>query len=94
MQFAKWTAEGAANTGLPGKYTATQGMRQLPEICQYLAKRTNFVKQGGTAESRILSVLGRFIIMSLSGTFFVIPSFQSQKRSCLHDKFYDFGVGI
>ena len=39
MQFAKWTAEGAANTGLPGKYTATQGMRQLPEICQYLAER-------------------------------------------------------
>ena len=29
--------------------------------------------------------------MSLSGTFFVIPSFQSQKRSCLHDKFYDLG---
>ena len=51
MQFAKWTAEGAANPGLPGKYTATQGMRQLPEIWLYLAKRTIFVKQGGTAES-------------------------------------------
>jgi hypothetical protein len=79
MQFAKWTAEGAANTGLPGKYTATQGMRQLPEICQYLAKRTNFVKQGGTAES----------YPSLTESFFCRDGFFCSRHSeggplCIH----------
>lgn len=52
MQAAKWTAEGAVNSHYfeSAQYSATWGIRQLPGICRYSAKRTShFVNQGGTA---------------------------------------------
>ena len=56
MQDVKWTAEGAGKgcTGNQEKaeYSATWGIRQLPGIYRYSAKRTGrSVKQGGTAGS-------------------------------------------
>ncbi len=54
MQVAKWTAEGAVNSHPSGsaQYSVTWGIRQLPGICRYSAKRTvQTVKQGGTAGS-------------------------------------------
>ena len=54
MQVAKWTAEGAVNSHHfeSTQYSATWGIRQLPGICRYSAKRTvQTVKQGGTAGS-------------------------------------------
>lgn len=39
MQVAKWTAEGAVKGCFTAEYSATSGIRQLPEICWYLAKR-------------------------------------------------------
>ena len=54
MQAAKWTAEGAVNSHYfeSAQYSATWGIRQLPGICRYSAKRTvQTVKQGGTAGS-------------------------------------------
>ena len=54
MQAAKWTAEGAVNRHYfeSAQYSATWGIRQLPGICRYSAKRTvQTVKQGGTAGS-------------------------------------------
>ena len=54
MQIAKWTAEGAVNSHdfESAQYSATWGIRQLPGICRYSAKRTvQTVKQGGTAGS-------------------------------------------
>lgn len=52
MQAAKWTAEGAVNSHYfeSAQYSATWGIRQLPGICRYSAKRTGHsVNQGGTA---------------------------------------------
>lgn len=50
-QIAKWTAEGAVKDLSWVKYPATLGIRQLPEICLYLAKRMEpSMNQGGTAE--------------------------------------------
>ena len=52
MPIAKWTAEGAVNSHYfeSAQYSATWGIRQLPEICRYFAKCTGHsVKQGGTA---------------------------------------------
>ena len=42
MQAAKWTAEGAVNSHYfeSAQYSATWGIRQLPGICRYSAKRT------------------------------------------------------
>ena len=54
MQAAKWTAEGAVNSHYfeSAQYSATWGIRQLPGICRYSAKRTvQTVKQGGTEGS-------------------------------------------
>ena len=54
LQAAKWTAEGAVNSHYfeSAQYSATWGIRQLPGICRYSAKRTvQTVKQGGTAGS-------------------------------------------
>ena len=51
MQAAKWTAEGAVNSHYfeSAQYSATWGIRQLPGICRYSAKRTvQTVKQGGS----------------------------------------------
>ena len=53
MQAAKWTAEGAVNSHYfeSAQYSATWGIRQLPEICWYFAKCAApwAAKQGGTA---------------------------------------------
>ena len=57
MQAAKWTAEGAVNSHYfeSAQYSATWGIRQLPGICRYSAKRTShFVNQGGTAGEYIM----------------------------------------
>ena len=51
MQAAKWTAEGAVNSHYfeSAQYSATWGIRKLPEICWYFAKCTGqTVNQGGT----------------------------------------------
>ena len=51
MQIAKWTAEGTVKSSVAAEYSVTWGIRQLPEICWYLAKsRGHTLKQGGTAE--------------------------------------------
>ena len=62
MQAAKWTAEGAVNSHYfeSAQYSATWGIRQLPGICRYSAKRTvQTVKQGGTAGEIYTLVLDR-----------------------------------
>ena len=42
----------AQSNGTKPEYSATQGRRDLPGICWYLAKRTGHtVKQGGTADA-------------------------------------------
>ena len=49
LQAAKWTAEGAVNSHYfeSAQYSATWGIRQLPGICRYSAKRTvQTVQQG------------------------------------------------
>ncbi len=44
--------QGNENLKGSSEYSATWGIRQLPEICWYLAERARFiyVKQGGTAD--------------------------------------------
>ena len=49
MQIVKWTAEGAVK-GLKPSILRRGGIRQLPGICWYPAKRAGLpVNQGGTA---------------------------------------------
>ena len=96
MQAAKWTAEGTGNSHYfeSAQYSATWGIRQLPGICRYSAKRTGHsVNQGGTAgefyhtlvldRSRILSWAG-FFIMTVKGVPLArnncLSFFQNQKR--------------
>lgn len=69
MQIAKWTAEGTVKSSVAAEYSVTWGIRQLPEICQYLAKRMErSMNQGGTAE--LISVLDRNH-SSVMGGFFI-----------------------
>ena len=54
-QVVKWTTEGAVKEDTQNPKTSSilrrEGIRQLPEICWYLAKsRGHTLKQGGTAE--------------------------------------------
>ena len=55
-QVVKWTTEGAVKEDTQNPKTSSilrrEGIRQLPGICRYSAKRTvQTVKQGGTAGS-------------------------------------------
>lgn len=58
-QFVKWTTEGAVKEDTQNFKTSSilrrEGIRQLPGICWYPAKRTGYtVNQGGTAGRVIL----------------------------------------
>ena len=76
-QVVKWTTEGAVKEDTQNFKTSSilrrEGIRQLPGICWYPAKRTGHaVNQGGTADSVVLYlylfVLDR-VYISVKGVF-------------------------
>ena len=85
-QVVKWTTEGAVKEDTQNPKTSSilrrEGIRQLPGICQYPAKRTvQSVNQGGTAGSVNDPSLTE--ADSVMGGFFV--PFQSLWRDSLNE---------
>ena len=69
MQIAKWTAEGTVKSSVAAEYSVTWGIRQLPEIGEYLAKRMDLIHESRWHRGSVIPVLDRFYFSVKDGFF-------------------------